>query len=63
MMPPVHGQERNKHLETHSWDTGHGFEQTVADRWCEHCRQWICTRGVTGVLRWLAEHQDGDCSK
>ena len=38
------------------------FVYTVADRYCEHCEQWITTKGITDRLRFIARHDSADCT-
>lgn len=39
------------------------FAYTIADRYCAHCETWIETTGILGRLRFIAEHDSGDCAK
>lgn len=35
---------------------------SVFERWCENCSNWITVRGVIGSLRFMADHDSGDCA-
>jgi hypothetical protein len=60
---PQHGQERNRRTETtlgavHTLATPGGSltmpitskTETVTERWCEICQEWITARGIMGGL-------------
>lgn len=32
------------------------------ETYCAYCERWIKTPGVTGWLRFMGKHRDGDCS-
>lgn len=77
MPAPEHGSERGWRLERDApagmtfaiGPNGETFELTlpptqevsVVEKFCAHCGTWTTVRGVTGALRWMAEH-DGGCS-
>ena len=59
---PKHGDERHHGLKT---EIGLASSMTYSDTetYCGHCKAWIPTPGVTGQLKFMAEHRDGDCQK
>lgn len=42
---------------------GSSLFQTTSETYCEHCRRWIQTNGVMGPLKFMADHDSGDCGK
>lgn len=32
------------------------FAYSVCERYCAHCEQWIGVKGMTGMLRFIADH-------
>lgn len=58
----THGATRNHrlHSEVQQWSA---YTETVEDRYCAHCQRWIEVRGVTGALRFMAQHDSADCKK
>lgn len=63
-----HRTERDRRTDVFETDAGEtlsvsydGSVMSVHERYCAHCHAWIECRGVTGSLRFMAHHQDGDC--
>lgn len=56
-----HGHSRGHHYQD---DDGNRYSSpfgaaaivSVCERWCSTCRKWVEVRGVTGELRFMAEH-------
>mgnify|MGYP003121135479 FL=1 len=41
-----------------------GFlEQTYKETYCKHCGVWVKCMGISGALKWVAVHGDGQCIK
>jgi len=71
--PVRHGAIRNYRLERaavrSSFVTDDGQElnaigsevRTVEERYCAYCKTWERVEGVFGVLRWMAQHENGEC--
>jgi len=36
--------------------------RTVCERHCDKCNKWVECDGVIGGLKFIAEHDSGDCS-
>jgi hypothetical protein len=59
-----HGEERNRRIETtygksETMVTANGHEltmpmssmtQTVSERWCETCNEWVEAKGIIGAI-------------
>jgi len=70
---PSHGDERNRSLVTEYGkptqlldDQGlvicagpmSACTTTQLERWCAGCERWVQVNGITGEIRWMAEHRD-----
>ena len=75
---PRHGDTRNEEVHTVpgadvEYRTAGGaiayagpgstYTYTEIERYCAHRDMWITTLGITGMIRFLADHDSGYCSQ
>ncbi len=68
---PSHGETRNLRIITEHGDDvtykladgstayvgpASSFAYSVCERYCAHCEHWISVKGITGMLRFIANH-------
>ena len=52
-----HREQRNWRIETTNFSYG-SYDETVSERYCVPCGEWIEVRGVLGAIEWDAHHGD-----
>jgi len=59
---PKHKQIKHHGYKTKVDENGmSAHTYSVTETYCGYCKQWIKTDGVFGPLKFMAEHQNGDC--
>ncbi len=59
---PQHGDSREHHYEDEAGNRVHvfgaGAVHSVCENYCAGCKTWVRVEGVTGALKFMAEHGD-----